>query len=128
MQTQISRESGVALDLYDSSGRPYAYSDDGEHIYTFDGRPIAYLNGDSVYSYQGKHLAYIDDGIIWDSSGAAMLFTADARGGPVKPVRQGRPVKGVRHVRPIKGARDVRPVRPVKSLRWSRFPPDAIFE
>lgn len=41
----------MSLDFYDSNGRPYAYSDDGETIYSFTGIPIAYISDDSIFSF-----------------------------------------------------------------------------
>ncbi|RAS23615.1 MULTISPECIES: 4-fold beta flower protein [unclassified Pseudomonas] len=31
----------MSLDFYDRNGTPVAYTDDGEHIFTFSGRPVA---------------------------------------------------------------------------------------
>ncbi len=56
----------MALDFYDSHGRLYAYSDDGEAIFTFDGRPIAHIDSDSIYSFSGAHLGFFESGQIWD--------------------------------------------------------------
>ncbi|HCP31946.1 TPA: hypothetical protein DIT45_01645 [Candidatus Acetothermia bacterium] len=50
------------IDFYDHSGSSVAYTQDGIHIYTFSGEPVAYLDGDSVYSFSGEHLGWFEDG------------------------------------------------------------------
>lgn len=117
----------MALTFYDSNGRAYAYCDDGESIYTFTGRPIAYLNGESVYSYSGAHLAYYRDGLVRDNAGDVVLFTEGASGGPVKPIKQIKPIKGIRQIKPIKGIRAIKPIRPINTLKWSQYTPEELF-
>ena len=109
----------MSLDFYDSTGRPYAYSDDGETIYTFPGKPVAYIDGNSIYGFDGAHLGYFEDGSIRDSAGNVLLFTADSSGGPIKPVRQIKPIRGIKQIKPIK---------PLKTISWSPVPPEAVFE
>ena len=84
----------MSLDFYDSNGQPYAYTDDGETIYTFGGAPIAFIDGDSIYSFSGAHVAFFEDGQVWDHSGGVVLFTDQASGGPMKPLKALKPLKG----------------------------------
>lgn len=105
--------------FYNRTGRPIAYLSDDKHIFTFDGRAVAYLDRDSVYSYPGAHLGWFAAGWIRDQNGDCVFFTKDARGGPVKPVKGVKPVKSVKSVKPVKGVKQVRPVKPVRSLSWS---------
>ncbi len=63
----------MSRDFYDSNGRPYAYSDDGETIYTFGGRPVAYIDGDSVYLFSGSHLGFFQNGQVWGHAGNVVL-------------------------------------------------------
>jgi len=109
----------MSLDFFDRSGAAVAYSDDGEHIYLYSGKPVAYLSDDAVYSFSGKHIGWFEDGCLWDTSGYCILFTPSARSGPIRPVRQVRPIKGVRHVRAVKGVRQVRAIKPIRSMSWS---------
>ena len=51
----------MAIDFYSKSGRAIAYTEDGEHICTFSGRPIAYLDGDVVYSFSGQHIGWFEN-------------------------------------------------------------------
>lgn len=53
----------MSLDFYDRNGRPYAYSDDGEHIFTFNGKPVAYICEDSIYRFDGQHVGYFESGM-----------------------------------------------------------------
>lgn len=118
----------MSLDFYDAGGRPYAYSDDGETIYTFGGKPIGYIDGESVYAFNGGHLGYFEDGAIRDKAGNTILFSGSASGGPVKPIKQIKPIKGIKQIKPIKGIKQVKPVKPIKGLNWSQLKPEQLFE
>ena len=118
----------MSLDFYDSNGRPYAYTDDGEIIYTFTGIPIAHISDDSIYSFTGAHIGYFNDGIIRDQSGDALLFTSEASGGPMKPKKQMKPMKSKKQMKPMKGIKQIKPMRPMKTMGWSSSAPEDIFE
>jgi len=118
----------MSIDFYDSNGRPYAYSDDGETIFTFSGVPVAYISNDSIYSFSGSHIGYFNDGMIRDQNGDVLLFTVDASGGPIKPMRQMKPMKSMRQMKPMKGIKQIKPLRPIKTLGWSSYTPEDIFE
>ena len=117
----------MSFDFYDKTGRPIAYTDDGEHIYTFDGRPVAYLSDGSVYAYSGKHLGRFGNGLIRDNRGGVVFFTEGSSGGPIKPVRQIKPIKGIKQIRPIKGIKQIKPIKPISSLGWSAAPGSQFF-
>ena len=87
----------MSLDFYDSNGRPYAYSDDGETIYSFTGIPIAYISDESIYSFSGQHIGYFNNGMSRDGHGDVLLFTANASGGPMK---QMKPMKSIKQMNP----------------------------
>lgn len=118
----------MSLDFYDSNGRPYAYSEDGETIYSYTGVPVAYISDDSIYSFSGQHLGYFNDGMIRDGSGDVLLFTPGASGGPMKPIKQIRPMKSMKRMRPMKGMKQMKPMRPMKTLGWSSHRPEDVFE
>lgn len=117
----------MSLDFFDLSGKPYAYSDDGETIYTFEGVPIAYLDGDSIYGFNGSHLGYFHSGAIHDCHGNTLLFSDGATGGPMKPMKQMKPMKGIKQMLPMKGMKQMKPMKPMFSMGWSQLPPKAIF-
>lgn len=111
------------ITFYNTQGRAIAYLYEEEYVYLYSGKPVAYAYGESLYSYSGKHLGtFTKDGWIRDNQGKCVFFTAEATGGPVKPVKSVKPVKGVR---PVKSVRSVRPARPVKSLSWSQLSSDS---
>jgi hypothetical protein len=122
------KEPSMSLNFYDSTGRPYAYSDDGESIYTFDGAPIAYIDGDSIYGFNGTHIGYFKNGLIRDSRGGVALFTDNASGGPIKPIKQIKPIKSIKQIKPIKSIKAIRPIRPIDSMCWSQYSPEDLFE
>ncbi len=109
----------MSLEFYDRNGAPIAYSDDGEHIYLFDGRSVGYLSGESIYDYSGRHLGRLQNGLLRDNIGGVVFFSADATGGPVKPIKQIKPIKGVKQIRPIKGIKQIKPITPISALGWS---------
>lgn len=118
----------MSLDFYDSNGRPYAYTDDGKTIYSFTGIPIAYISDDSIYSFSGVHVGYFNDGMVRDSNGDVLLFSGDASGGPMKPMKQMKPMKSMKQMKPMKGMKQMKPMRPMKTLGWSSYTPEDIFE
>ena len=117
----------MEVTFYDRSGQPFCYTQDGEHLYTFGGQPIAYLHDDSVYAFSGHHLGWLRNGWIYDSTGHALLFSQEATGGPGKPRRAGKPGKAGRAGRPGKGGRVGRPGRPGFSGSWSSVSAEAFF-
>lgn len=117
----------MTIDFYSKTGKPIAYTEDGEHIYTFSGRPVAYLNEDAVYSFSGQHIGWFEDGWLRDIKGKCVFFTNTASGGPVKPVKHVKPIKGVKHVKPVKGVKNIKSVKAVKSLSWSSLSSEQLF-
>jgi hypothetical protein len=118
----------MSLAFYDRNGRPYAYSDDGEHIFTFGGRPVGYLANGSIYRFDGRHVGRFESGLLRDSSGSAILFTQGAVGGPMKPMRSMLPMKSMKQMKPMKGMRQMTPMRPMSTMSWSSHDPAALFE
>ncbi|WP_371257945.1 4-fold beta flower protein [Pseudomonas sp. URMO17WK12:I4] len=117
----------MELTFYNRNGQPCCYCQDGEHLYTFGGQPIAYIHEESIYSFPGRHLGWFVNGWIYDSSGHPLLFSEQATGGPGKPGRAGRPGKAGRAGRPGKGGRAGRPGRPGLSASWSSLTAEAFF-
>jgi len=105
--------------FYDETGAPVAYTEDDEHLYDFNGSPIAYFSGNSVYNYPGKHLGWFENGWIKDSEGNCFLFSESATGGPLKPLKKLKPLKGLKKLKPLKGLRQLKPLKPLSSLNWS---------
>jgi hypothetical protein len=114
----------MELTFYDRNGQPYCYTIDGQHLFTFDGMPVAYLYDESVYSFDGIHLGWYVNGWIRDSDGQCVLYSEDATGGPSKPGRAGKPGKAGRAGLPGKAGRQGRPGRPGLSSSWSDLDPN----
>ena len=116
------------ITLYDSSGRPTAYIEDGMHIYFFTGEPVGHILGRDIYAFNGKQLGRIENGWVRDHSGACVFFTSDATGNaPVKPVQHSRPLKWEKRNKPVKGPIVPRPVKPSDSPSWSSLSAEEFF-
>ncbi|MNL03970.1 hypothetical protein D3C87_1245240 [compost metagenome] len=111
----------MSLNFYDRAGAPIAYTDDGEHIFTISGRPVAYLYDGSVYSYQGHHLGLMADGVIRDNSGHVAFFTDGARLGVTRPMLRLMPLKGLKQLKPLKQLRQLRPLKSLNRSTWSQL-------
>jgi hypothetical protein len=114
------------MEFFDRQGRATCYSTDGEYFYLWNGTPVGYLSDGRIYSFKGKVLGWFENGWLYDRHNRPALFSAEANGGPVKPVRKVKPVKSVRRVKPVKSVRQVAPVKPVRSLSWSQYA-DAVY-
>ena len=117
----------MAIEFYSKSGDPIAYMEDGQHIYLFSGRPVAFLSGDAVYLFSGKHIGWFEDGWIRDKKGKVVFFTSDASGGPIKPVKRMKPVKGMKHVKPVKGVKQMKSMKRIKAFSWSDLSGEQFF-
>jgi hypothetical protein len=116
------------MEFFDRNGKATCYSPDGEHLYLWSGEPVGYFRDGRVYSFGGKVLGWFEYGWLFDRRNRPALFSTDAEGGPVMPVKQVRPVKGVRGVKPVKAVRQVAHVRPVRSQSWSQYASPLFFQ
>ncbi len=107
------------MEFYDRNGRATCYSPDGENLYLWSGEPVGYFSDDKVYSFTGRLLGWIANGWLYDRSNRPALFSTEAAGGPLHPMRQIAPVKSVRKVRPVKSVQQVPHVMPLRSMGWS---------
>jgi hypothetical protein len=109
----------LPMDFFDSNGRATCYSPDGEHLYLWTGQPVGYFNEDRVYSFSGRLMGWIRNGWLCDRQNRPALFSRDATGGPLRPMRQMAPMRSMRHMRPMKAMRQLAHIRPAPSLSWS---------
>lgn len=107
------------MEFFDKSGRPVVYCADGEHLFLWSGKPVAYLSSGRVYSFSGRILGWFEDGWLYDLRNRPALFSKDAVGGPMKPLRRMTPMKAMRSMLPMKSMKSMTPLRPVKSMSWS---------
>lgn len=66
-------EMRTVMTFYDSHGKLIANSDNGEDIYTFNGKPVAYLSDNKVYGFNGHHLGWFEKGWIRNKSGRCVF-------------------------------------------------------
>lgn len=119
----------MKLNFYDCDGTPYAYSEDATTIYTFDGKPVAYIDVEDIFTFKGEHLGYFEEGSIWDHNGEMLLFSRSSRfgRGPLKPKKFLKPLKSLKRRKPLKGLKALKPLRPLKSNSWSSSHPKELF-
>jgi hypothetical protein len=101
--------------LFSGKGVPQAYiaTDDDDTVYTFDGRPLAYVDGSgNLYGFNGMHLGWFEDGVVWDHKGRRVGFTEKTC--PV--FRRFEPFKGFKRFKPFKAFKRFAPFKPVKSF------------
>jgi hypothetical protein len=118
VQTEVS--------LFDQRGRAVAYIalDDEATIYTWSGKPVAYLSRDGndvhIYNFSGRHLGWFEDGLFVDHGGNVAGF----RKGALNVATELEPFKGFREFKPFKGFQEFAPFKPLRSGRWSSIPLD----
>lgn len=116
--SQTSSDGEIAL--YDGAGSAVAYIATSEDltIYTWAGRPVAYLDGENVYGFNGKHLGWFLDGRIYDHKGKVAGTTAETAVVPLKS----EPFKGFKQFKPFKAFEQFAPIQPILALSWSQLP------
>lgn len=115
--------------LYDRKGKATAYvHTDNEHIYLYNGEPVAFLRAENVYSFKGRYLGWIDNGWFYDRKANPAFFTVESTGGPSKPSRQSKPSRSSIKSRPSKSSRESRPSKPSKSSSWSELSNESYFD
>jgi len=116
------------MNLYELSGLPIAYSDDGVHIFLYSGEAVAYFVEDSVYAFSGQHLGWRDKGWIIDHDGNCVFFSEQAELGPQKFMVQEYRRKMQAGPLPEKTLRQFEPLRPLMSSKWSRLSAEKFFQ
>lgn len=102
--------------LYNKNGKPVAYiADDGETVYLWDGRAVAYLLDDRVYGWNGKQLGWFDNGTIFDIYGLRSGFIK--KKSPITTDLE--PVKATKHIKAVKRERQPHMVKPVMCYGFS---------
>jgi hypothetical protein len=111
--------------FYPNSGKPIAYTEDSQHLFTFSGEPVAFMSDDSIYSFSGnsrhQHLGWMIDDWVIDHDGCCVFFTNSATDGPGKPRKQSKPAKKIKQMKPAKGMKEMEPMKPPRKDSWSKF-------
>jgi hypothetical protein len=72
--------------VFNKKGKASYYLDgDKIHIYSWDGKAVAFVEKDAVFTFKKKHLGWLDQGWLRDPSGKCVGFTEPGRGGPNLP-------------------------------------------
>src|SRR5258708_125393 len=92
------------ISLFDFKGRATAYIAEDRTIYLWQGKPVAYLDGEQkdgfdVYGFNGKHLGWFKGGILYDNEGYAVGGIKEVFKSPT----QLEPIKGLKELKPLKG-------------------------
>ncbi len=111
--------------LYNKHGRAVAYiAEDGETIYTWDGRAVGYLQGERLVGWNGKQLGWFTNGTVFDIFGFRAGFIRKKSPIPTEI----EPVKSAKQVHSIRGARQSRVAKPVMCYGYSERSLEAILE
>lgn len=106
----------MEISLYNKNGKPVAYiSGDGETIFLWDGRPVAYLQEDKVYGWNGRQLGWFVNGTIFDIYGLRAGFIKTRSPIPT----DAEPVKSLQQVKPAKQERQAPVARPIMIYGYS---------
>ena len=117
------------MTFYSSTGNPVAYCEDGEHIFLYSGKPVAYFYKNVVYGYNGKVYGWFENGWVRDLNGSCVFFTEDADGsGPLKPLKGLHPLKGLKELIPLKGLKELIPLKAMNNLEWSNLSGEQFFQ
>ena len=108
------------ITLYDDAGDGAAYIDtnDEMNIFLWEGKPVAYLDGQSIYGFNGKHLGWLKEGIVRDHGGYAVGFIE----GAVNKLTKLERLKGLQQLTPLKSLQELEPLEPLHKSRWARLP------
>ena len=106
----------MEISLFNKNGKPVAYiADDGESIYLWDGRPVAYLMNDKIYGWQGRQLGWFQNGTVFDIYGLRAGFIRSKS--PI--ATEVEPLKSPKHLKPARGRRQSQVIKPVLCYGYS---------
>lgn len=109
------------LNFFNQIGEPIIYTDDNIHLFSFSGKPVAYIYGKLIYTFSGKHIGFFLDGWIRDLNGYCVFFSEIATGGVFKPLKKYLPFKSFKHFLPSKSFRQYPHPMTYKRNAWSRY-------
>lgn len=114
--------------LYDRTGVPCAYVAEDGTIFSFVGKPLAFLQNEYVYSFSGAELGTFEDGWLRDVNGNCVMFAKGATGfAPIKPICQICPVPAIPSIPPIRPIPVIPYIKAIKSCAWSRVSANDFF-
>ena len=106
----------MEISLFNKNGKPVAYiADDGESIYLWDGRPVAYLMNDKIYGWQGRQLGWFQNGTVFDIYGLRAGFIRSKS--PI--ATEVEPLKSPKHLKRARSRRQSQVIKPVLCYGYS---------
>ena len=110
--TSVHASSVGETSLFDFKGRAVAYIAEDQTIYLWEGKPVAYLDGQAkdgldIYGFNGKHLGWFKDGILYDNDGYAVGGIKETFRSPT----QLEPIKGLKELKPLQSLKELEPLR-----------------
>jgi hypothetical protein len=117
-----AQESEITLFEPDGTAVAYVAMDDDMTIYSWSGKPLAYLEsgsaggGFNIYGFNGKHLGWFEDGVTRDHKGNGTCGIRDTVSAKLEPL------KGLKQLKPLQSLTQLEPLRPIDSLKWSDTP------
>jgi hypothetical protein len=106
----------MEISLFNKNGKPVAYiADDGETIYLWDGRPVAYLSEDRLYGWHGRQLGWFSNGTVFDIYGLRIGFIKSKS--PIATEME--PLKAQKYLKPAKGEKQSQIIKPILCYGYS---------
>jgi hypothetical protein len=106
----------MEISLFNKGGKAVAYiADDGETIYLWDGRPVAFISGDKVYDWNGRQLGWFTNGTIFDIYGLRSGFIRSKS--PIATEME--PLKPQKHLKPVRGKKQAQAIKPILCYGYS---------
>ena len=106
----------MEITLFNKNGKPVAYiADDGETIYLWDGRPVAYLFEDKIFGWPGRQLGWFHNGTVFDIYGLRAGFIKSKS--PI--ATEIEPLKPQKHLKPAKGKKQTQVIKPILCYGYS---------
>ncbi len=107
----------MEITLYNRHGKAAAYiAEDGQTIFTWDGRAVAYLNDDKIFGWNGRQLGWFVDGTVFDIYGMRAGFIRAKS--PVVTHTESR--KAEKRLKPVKTPPQVPLPKPVLCYGYSQ--------
>jgi hypothetical protein len=108
----------MEITLFNKNGKPVSYiADDGETIYLWDGRPVAYLVEDKIYGWQGRQLGWFYNGTVFDIYGLRAGFIKSKS--PI--ATEIEPLKPTKHLKPTRGKTQSQVIKPILCYGYSNM-------
>lgn len=109
--------------IYDKHGRSSYFLDlDKIHLYSWDGKPAAFVEKSAVFTFKGAHLGWYDEGWLRDPEGKCIGYAEPGKGGPNPPkMKPPESPPAEKQEPPEKPVIEKLPDRPPRKAAWSEL-------